>query len=60
MRENLKNKHRIKNVIWSDKTVMHEAERPSIFFFFFFYNSFTYYQAEQIKKGVICVQIRLE
>ena len=36
MRENLKNKHRIKNVIWSDKTVMHEAERPSIFFFFFF------------------------
>ena len=34
MRENLKNKHRIKNVIWSDKTLMHEAERPSIFFFF--------------------------
>ena len=26
----------------------------------FFHNSFTYYQAEQIKKGVICMQILLE
>ena len=35
---------------------MHKAERPSNFFS----NSFTYDQAEQIKKGVICVQILLE
>ena len=33
---------------------MHKAERPSNYFFS---NSFTYNQAEQIKKGVICVQI---
>ena len=37
--------------------MMHKAERPSNYFFS---NSFTYYQAEQIKKGVICVQILLE
>ena len=36
---------------------MHKAERPSNYFFS---NSFTYNQAEQIKKGVICVQILLE
>ena len=35
---------------------MHKAVRPSNFF----PNSFTYNQAEQIKKGVICVQILLE
>ena len=58
VRENLKNKHRfIKNVIWSEKTLMHKAERPSNCFFT---NSSTYNQAEQIKKGVICVQILLE
>ena len=34
---------------------MHKAERPSIFS-----NTFTHNQAEQIKKGVICVQILLE
>ena len=36
----------IKNVIWSDKTSMHKAVRPSNYFF----NSFTYDQAEQIKE----------
>ena len=35
---------------------MHKAVRPSNFLS----NSFTYNQAEQIKKGVICVQILLE
>ena len=38
---------------------MHKAERPSNYFFnisFFF----THNEAEQIKKGVICVQILLE
>ena len=35
---------------------MHKAKRPSNYFFY----SFTYNQAEQIKKGVICVQILLE
>ena len=36
--------------------MMHKAKRPSNYFFY----SFTYNQAEQIKKGVICVQILLE
>ena len=36
---------------------MHKAERSSINFFFI---SFIYIKAEQIKKGVICVQILLE
>ena len=35
---------------------MHKAVRPSNYFS----NSFTYNQAEQIKKEVICVQILLE
>ena len=35
---------------------MHKAECPSNYFS----NSFTYNQAGQIKKGVICVQILLE
>ena len=35
---------------------MHKAERPSNYFVQFF----TYNQADQIKKGVICVQILLE
>ena len=43
----------IKNVIWSEKTLMHKAVHPSNYFFQFF-------QAEQIKKGVFCVQISLE
>ena len=47
----------IKNVIWPEKTLKHEAVRPSNYFFS---NSFTYNQAEQIKKEVICVQILLE
>ena len=46
----------IKNVIWSEKTFMHQPERPSNFFS----TSFTYNQAEQIRKGVTCVQILLE
>ena len=36
---------------------MHKAVPPSNYFFS---NSFTYNQAEQIKKGVICVQILVE
>ena len=36
---------------------MHKAGRPSNYFFF---NYFTHKEAEQIKKGVICVQILLE
>ena len=35
---------------------MHKAGSPSNYFS----NSFTHNQAEQIKKGVICVQILLE
>ena len=46
----------IKNVLWSEKTWMHKAEYPRNFF----PNSFTYKQAEQIQKGVICVQILLQ
>ena len=57
MRQNLKISIVIKNVIWSERTLMHKAVRPSNYFFS---NSFTYNQAEQIKKGVICVQILLE
>ena len=56
MRENLKNKRCYQHVIWSEKTLMHKAERPSNCFIY----SFTYNQVEQIKKGVICVQILLE
>ena len=57
MRENLK-KYSIviENVITSKDTLMHKAERPSNYF----YNTFTRNQADQIKKGVICVQILLE
>ena len=54
MRENLK-KISIFNVIWSEKTLMYKAVCPSNYFS----NSFTYNQAEQIKKGVICVQFLL-
>ena len=46
----------IGNVIWSEKTLMHRAVRPGSYFFQFF----TYCQAEQIKKGVICVRILLD
>ena len=57
VRENLKKiSIVIKNVSWSEKTLMHKAERPCSYFSI----SFTYNQAEQIKKGVICVQILLE
>ena len=51
VRENLKHKLCYCNIIGSEDTLMHIAERPSNYFF----NSFTYNQAEQIKKGVICV-----
>ena len=50
MRENLKLSIVNKNVIGSEDALM-----QSIFCF----NSFTHNQAEQIKKGVICVQILL-
>ena len=56
MRENLKKSMVIKNVIGSEDTLMQKAERPSNYFS----NSFTHNQAEQIKKGVICVQIWLK
>ena len=50
MRENLKNiSIVIKNVIGSEDTLMHKA--------IIFSNAFKHNQAEQIKKGVICVQI---
>ena len=42
----------IKNINGSEDPLMHKAEGPSNFFF----NSFTHYQAEHIKKGIICVQ----
>ena len=45
----------MKNVNRSEDTLMHKAECPSNYFS----NSFTHYQAEQIKKEVICVQIFL-
>ena len=35
---------------------MHNAEHPSNYFF----QLFTHYQAEQMKKEIICVQILLE
>ena len=60
MRENLKSKHRYSNVIWSEKNLMHKAELPSNYFFQLFRISSFSIQAEQIKKGVICVQIMLE
>ena len=57
MRKNLKISIVIKNVIWSEETLMHRAVPPSNYFFS---NSFTDNQAKQIKKEVICVQILLE
>ena len=53
MRENLKISIVIKNINGSEDPLMHKAEGPSNIFF----NSFTHYQAEQKKKGIICVQI---
>ena len=46
----------IKNVMGFADTLMHNAEHPCNYFS----NAFTHYQAEQIKKGVMCVQILLE
>ena len=43
-------------MIRSEDTLMHKAERPSSYLF----STFTHYQAEQIKQGVIYVQILLE
>ena len=58
VRENLKKiSIIIKNIIWSEITLMHQAVHPSNYFLS---NSFIYNQAEQIKKGVICIQILLE
>ena len=45
----------IKNVIWSEKKLMHKAKQCVLAIIFS--NSFTYNQAEQIKKEVICGQI---
>ena len=56
MRKNLKISIVIKNVIGSEDILMHKADRPSNYFS----NTFTHNEAEQIKKGVICVQILLE
>ena len=47
----------IYNVNGSEETLMHKAERLSNYFFS---NTFTNNQGEQMKKGVICVQIFLE
>ena len=56
MRKNLKHEHCIKKVTGSEVTLTHKAQLPSNYFF----SSSTRYQAEQIKKGVICVQIFIE
>ena len=42
---NLKDKHRYKNVIECEDTLMHKAERPSIILS----NTFTHNQTEQMK-----------
>ena len=46
----------IKTVTGSEVNFTHKAERPSNYFS----SSFTHYLAEQLKKGVKCVQILLE
>ena len=46
----------IKIVIWSEKTLMHKAVRPSNYFF----PILSHNQAEQIQKKIICVKILLE
>ena len=56
MRQNLKRKHCYKNVIGSEDTLMHKAEH----LINYFSNTFTHNEAEQIRKGVSCVQILLE
>ena len=56
VRKDLKISIVIKNVITSEDPLMHKTERTSNYFFQYF----THIQAEQIKKGVICVQILLE
>ena len=53
VRDNLKISIVIKNINGSEDPLMYKAEGPNNYFF----NSFTHYQAEQIKKGIICVQI---
>ena len=56
MRKNLKKSTVIKNVIGSEDTVMHKAERPSNYVS----QHFSHNQAEQIEKRVICIQILSE
>ena len=51
MRQNIKIRSVIKNVIWSEDTLMNKTECHSNCFFFF--NFFAHNQAEQIKKGAI-------
>ena len=46
----------IKKVTVSEITLTHKAKRPNNYIS----SSFTHYQAEQIKKGVICVPVLLE
>ena len=50
MRDNQKKFIDIENVIGAEDTLMHKVERLSNYFF-------THNQAEQMKKGVICVKI---
>ena len=46
----------MKNVIWSENTLKRKAEHPSNYFS----NSFTYNQAEQVKKrSNLCLEIHL-
>ena len=57
VRKNLKNTHCFKNVIGSEDTFQGVL---AIIFSRYFSNSFTFYQTEEIKKGVICAKILLE
>ena len=56
MRKNLKISNVIKKVTRSEITLTHKQTVQAIIFS----SSFTHYQAEQIKKGVIYVHILLE
>ena len=44
----------IENILSAESSLLHNGERPSNYFFS---NSFTHYQAEQMKKDAVCVQI---
>ena len=53
MRKNLKISIVIKNVIWSEDTLMHKAERPSNYVF----NISTHNQTKQIKRSNLCPNV---